>query len=103
MAQRFKAAIARIYSLTAVFQVCWFIAPTVALVEQQYEVIKSAIPVSVGRVSGESEPNQWKDASLWRRILATHKIMVTTPQVLLDALHHVSISLHIETSYDLSL
>ena len=73
-------------------QVSWFIAPTVALVEQQAEVIRSAIPVSVGTVSGSSEPNQWKDASLWRRILASHRIMVSTPQVLLDALHHVRYS-----------
>ncbi|RDX50374.1 P-loop containing nucleoside triphosphate hydrolase protein [Lentinus brumalis] len=69
-------------------KVSWFIAPTVALVEQQCEVIKSAIPVPVGLVSGSSEPNQWKDASLWRRILSSYRIMVTTPQVLLDALHH---------------
>ncbi|EIW59400.1 P-loop containing nucleoside triphosphate hydrolase protein [Trametes versicolor FP-101664 SS1] len=74
-------------------KVSWFIAPTVALVDQQYEVIKTAIPVSVGHVSGASEPNQWKDASLWRRILATHRIMVTTPQVLLDALHHAYVDL----------
>ncbi|KAI0373696.1 P-loop containing nucleoside triphosphate hydrolase protein [Pilatotrama ljubarskyi] len=74
-------------------KVSWFIAPTVALVEQQYEVIKTAIPVSVGVVSGASEPNQWKDASLWRRILASHRIMVTTPQVLLDALHHAYVDL----------
>ncbi|KAH9889955.1 P-loop containing nucleoside triphosphate hydrolase protein [Cubamyces lactineus] len=69
-------------------KVSWFIAPTVALVEQQCEVIKTSIPVSVGLVSGASEPNQWKDPLLWRRILASHRIMVTTPQVLLDALHH---------------
>ncbi|TBU27162.1 P-loop containing nucleoside triphosphate hydrolase protein [Dichomitus squalens] len=69
-------------------KVSWFIAPTVALVEQQSEVIKAAIPVSVGYVSGASEPNQWKDAGLWRGIIAKHRIMVTTPQVLLDALHH---------------
>ncbi|KAH9933177.1 P-loop containing nucleoside triphosphate hydrolase protein [Epithele typhae] len=69
-------------------KVSWFIAPTVALVEQQYQVIKTAIPVSVGQVSGASEPNQWKDAHLWRQILSSHRIMVTTPQVLLDALHH---------------
>ncbi|KAI0324399.1 P-loop containing nucleoside triphosphate hydrolase protein [Cubamyces sp. BRFM 1775] len=74
-------------------KVSWFIAPTVALVEQQFEVIKTAIPVSVGLVSGASEPNQWKDASLWRRILATHRIMVTTPQVLLDALHHAYVDM----------
>ncbi|PIL22783.1 Dicer [Ganoderma sinense ZZ0214-1] len=69
-------------------KVSWFIAPTVALVEQQYEVIKSSIPVSVGHVSGSSEPNQWKDSKLWRGILNRHRVMVTTPQVLLDALHH---------------
>ncbi|KAH9851493.1 P-loop containing nucleoside triphosphate hydrolase protein [Lenzites betulinus] len=74
-------------------KVSWFIAPTVALVEQQYDVIKTAIPVSVGKVSGASEPNQWKDASLWRRILTTHQIMVTTPQVLLDALHHAYVDM----------
>ncbi|KAI0667772.1 P-loop containing nucleoside triphosphate hydrolase protein [Trametes maxima] len=74
-------------------KVSWFIAPTVALVEQQYEVIKTAVPVSVGLVSGASEPNQWKDASLWRKILSTHQIMVTTPQVLLDALHHAYVDL----------
>ena len=77
-------------SFFTVGQISWFIAPTVALAEQQCEVIKSAIPVSVGFVSGASEPNQWKDAQLWRKILAQHRIMVTTPQVLLDALHHVS-------------
>ena len=80
-------------------QVSWFIAPTVALVEQQSEVIKSAIPVSVGMVSGASEPNQWKDAQLWRRILSSHKIMVTTPQVLLDALHHVSFYYYLVTRH----
>lgn len=79
-------------------EVSWFIAPTVALVEQQYDVIKTAIPVSVGLVSGASEPNQWKDASLWRRILASHRIMVTTPQVLLDALHHVSACIQLVTT-----
>ncbi|OSD07473.1 P-loop containing nucleoside triphosphate hydrolase protein [Trametes coccinea BRFM310] len=74
-------------------KVSWFIAPTVALVEQQFGVISTAIPVPVGLVSGASEPNQWKDASLWRRILASHRIMVTTPQVLLDALHHAYVDL----------
>lgn len=71
----------------------WFIAPTVALVEQQKDVISTYIPVSVGMVSGASEPDQWKDSMLWRRIIETHRIMVTTPQVLLDALRHGYISL----------
>jgi ERCC4-related helicase len=63
-------------------------APTVALCEQQRSVISEAIPVSVGLISGALEPNQWKDPALWRVVLERHRIMVTTPQVLLDALRH---------------
>ena len=44
-------------------------------------------------VSGANEPNQWKDAALWDRVLRTHRIMISTPQVFLDALRHGYISL----------
>ena len=71
-----------------ILQLSWFVAPTVALVQQQRDVIATHIPVSVGLVSGASDPHQWKDPSLWRGILDTHRVMVTTPQVLLDALRH---------------
>ncbi|KAF9525584.1 hypothetical protein CPB83DRAFT_796071 [Crepidotus variabilis] len=66
----------------------WFIAPTVALCEQQKNVIEKSIPVPVGIVSGANEPDQWKDAALWERVLRSHRIIVSTPQVLLDALRH---------------
>ena len=59
-----------------------------ALCEQQKNVIQTAIPVSVGLISGSLEPDQWKNAGLWMGVLITHRIMVTTPQVLLDALRH---------------
>ncbi len=71
----------------------WFIAPTVALCAQQKSVLEKHIPVSVGIVSGANEPNQWKNAALWERVLHTHRIMVSTPQVLLDALRHGYINL----------
>lgn len=74
-------------------KISWFIAPTVALCEQQKSVIQTYLPVSVGLVSGSNEPDQWKDASLWERVLRTHRIMVSTPQVFLDALRHGYISL----------
>lgn len=74
-------------------KISWFLAPTVALCEQQRNVIKTSIPVSVGLISGSLEPNQWKDAALWSKVLTTHRIMVTTPQVLLDALRHSYINL----------
>ncbi|KAE9404030.1 P-loop containing nucleoside triphosphate hydrolase protein [Gymnopus androsaceus JB14] len=66
----------------------WFLAPTVALCEQQCNVIKEALPVSVGLISGALAPEQWKDANLWKSVLSTHRVMVSTPQVLLDALRH---------------
>lgn len=84
--------------LTSKKKLSWFVAPTVALVEQQKDVISTYIPVSVGMVSGASEPDQWKDRMLWRRIIDTHRIMVTTPQVLLDALRHGYISLGADIS-----
>lgn len=70
-----------------------------SLCEQQRNVIKAALPVSVGFISGALEPNQWKDPALWRAVLSTHRIMVTTPQVLLDALRHG----YIDIGQDISL
>ena len=39
------------------------------------------------------EPEQWRNSDLWTKVLVTHRIMVTTPQVLLDALRHGYIKL----------
>ena len=44
-------------------------------------------------VSGANEPDQWRNAALWDRVLKTHRIMISTPQVFLDALRHGYISL----------
>ncbi|KAF9464051.1 hypothetical protein BDZ94DRAFT_1257432 [Collybia nuda] len=69
-------------------KVSWFVAPTVALCQQQRNTIQTSIPVSVGIISGSLAPEQWKNAGLWREVLRRHRIMVTTPQVLLDAMRH---------------
>ena len=61
--------------------------------EQQKHVVAAHIPVSVGIVSGANEPDQWKNASLWDRVIRSHRIMISTPQVFLDALRHGYISL----------
>lgn len=63
------------------------------LIEQQCKVIAAAMPGIVGSITGISEPDQWKDASLWVNILKTYKIMVSTPQILLNALQHGYINL----------
>lgn len=59
-----------------------------ALCEQQKSVIQTYLPVSVGLISGSLEPDQWKNATLWETVIRTHRIMVSTPQVFLDALRH---------------
>lgn len=74
--------------MTLLLQACWFLAPTVTLIEQQKAVIAAAIPVSVAVISGRSAPDQWKDAKLWETCLAEHQVIVSTPQILLDALRH---------------
>jgi endoribonuclease Dicer len=58
------------------------------LCEQQHDVISKSLPVPTGLISGAMEPNSWKDPSLWQRVLREHRVVVSTPQVLLDAMHH---------------
>ncbi|KAJ6531839.1 hypothetical protein B0H19DRAFT_1188825 [Mycena capillaripes] len=77
-------------------KISWFLAPTRALCDQQKAVIEASIPVPVGLISGSVEPEQWKDQALWKSVLTTYRIMVSTPQVLLDALHHGYIKLGID-------
>ncbi|KAF9005526.1 hypothetical protein BDQ17DRAFT_1424006 [Cyathus striatus] len=74
-------------------KVSWFFAPTVALCAQQKRVIQEYLPVSVGLISGALEPNQWKESRLWKTVLKTHRVIVSTPQVLLDALRHGYVNL----------
>lgn len=79
--------------MQSLLQISWFMAPTVGLCEQQRDVIASALPVSVGLISGALEPDQWKSPDLWAAALSTHRIIVSTPQVLLDALRHGYVNL----------
>ena len=72
----------------AVAQISWFFAPTVSLCEQQHRVISEALPVSVGLITGAKHPDQWKDTNMWQTVLRDYRVVVSTPQVLLDALRH---------------
>lgn len=69
-------------------KISWFLVPTVALAQQQRGVIKKGVPVTVGLISGADEPDQWKDRELWRNVLKDYRIIVSTPDVLLNALRH---------------
>jgi endoribonuclease Dicer len=74
-------------------KVCWFITPTVMLCDQQKHAIATCLPVPVAKVNGQLQPDQWKDRKMWRSVISSHRIVVSTPQVLLDALRHGYISL----------
>lgn len=67
----------------------WFLAPTVPLCNQQFEVLKSQIPWVQEKVitGGANSVDSWS-ASTWETALINVKIVITTPQVLLDALLH---------------
>ena len=81
--------------LSTTTKVSWFVAPTVALCEQQHDVIQKAIG-SVGLIHGGLEPKQWIDPKLWKNVLKKNRVIVSTPQVLLDALSHAHINLGLE-------
>ncbi|KAK5562532.1 Dicer-like protein 2 [Exophiala xenobiotica] len=67
--------------------IIWFLAPKVALCRQQYQTITNDIPaVSSILVVGEDNVDHWKDAHLWVAVFA-HKIIVSTPAILRDALN----------------
>ncbi|KAJ9607034.1 Dicer-like protein 2 [Cladophialophora chaetospira] len=68
-------------------KIIWFLAPKVALCRQQYQTIINDIPaVSSILVVGEDNVDHWKDAHLWDAVFA-HKIIVSTPAILRDALN----------------
>lgn len=66
----------------------WFLAPTVSLCAQQYEVMKTQIPsVQTKLITGANQVDSWS-RSTWEGALVNVKIVVTTNQVLLEALLH---------------
>ncbi|ETS77375.1 hypothetical protein PFICI_11249 [Pestalotiopsis fici W106-1] len=70
-------------------KIIWFLAPTVALCYQQFNVIRSQIPRVVTKMlSGKDGPETWSSAQTWDKFLNNVSIVVSTPQVLSDALQH---------------
>ncbi|KAI9741256.1 MAG: Dicer-like protein 2 [Cirrosporium novae-zelandiae] len=70
-------------------QIVWFLAPTVVLATQQYEVFCSQLPSYQSRVlTGTDGVDRWGEQRIWDAILENVRIVVSTHQVLLDALTH---------------
>uniref|UniRef100_A0A093URX2 Dicer-like protein 2 n=1 Tax=Talaromyces marneffei PM1 TaxID=1077442 RepID=A0A093URX2_TALMA len=64
-------------------------AGKVALAEQQYAVISKQIPLYQSRLLlGSDNVDHWSTQHIWDEILLNIRIVVSTPQVLLDAMSH---------------
>lgn len=70
-------------------KIIWFLTPTVALCIQQHEVISTQIPgVLTKALSGSKQPETWSTPEIWNAYLENVSIVVSTSQVLSDALLH---------------
>lgn len=71
-----------------VAKLIWFLAPTVALCEQQCEVIRlqnPAVPIEI--LTGNASVDNWSKGT-WDKVLRDARVLVATFQILLDALAH---------------
>lgn len=67
----------------------WFLAPTVDLASQQYDVLCAQIPVVKSRfICGADNVDAWSDQETWDDVLRNIRIVVSTFQILFDAVQH---------------
>jgi superfamily II DNA/RNA helicase len=78
-----------VHDLTFSLKMVWFLAPNVALCQQQYEVFKANLPgYGIQMLSGQDGVDHWAEPSIWDAVLYNIRIVMSTPQVLYDALAH---------------
>lgn len=67
----------------------WFTAPNTVLVEQQHFFLASQLPDYRTRtLLGHDNVDRWESLQIWNAALSDMDIIVSTPQVLLDALRN---------------
>jgi ERCC4-related helicase len=67
----------------------WFLAPTVALCEQQHKYIQARLSdTSPLLLVGSSNMDYWSEQSTWDAALHNRRIVISTHAVLLHAMHH---------------
>ncbi|XP_007012461.2 PREDICTED: endoribonuclease Dicer homolog 3 [Theobroma cacao] len=71
-----------------------FLAPTVHLVNQQFEYIKLHTNLEVEQYYGAKGVDEW-NAGCWKKEIKEHDVLVMTPQILLDALRKAFLSLEV--------
>ncbi|CAL4933981.1 unnamed protein product [Urochloa decumbens] len=70
-----------------------FLAPTVHLVHQQFEVIREYTDLDAAECHGASGVGDW-NARQWKEAIGSKEIVVMTPQILLDALRHAFLTVN---------
>ncbi|KAI4379952.1 hypothetical protein MLD38_006189 [Melastoma candidum] len=73
--------------LSAVRKLIVFLAPTVVLVNQQYDEVKLLTDFQVGEYYGAKGIDEW-NPSHWEKEIDEHNVLVMTPQILLNALRN---------------
>ncbi|KAK0635015.1 hypothetical protein B0T17DRAFT_26977 [Bombardia bombarda] len=72
----------------------WFLAPTVPLATQQFEVLQAQIPaVQTKLICGADNVQAWSETRVWDAILLNVRIVVSTFQILFDAVSHAFVRL----------
>ncbi|KAK0613764.1 hypothetical protein B0T14DRAFT_437452 [Immersiella caudata] len=67
----------------------WFLAPTVPLASQQHEVLNAQITGLQSKfICGADNVDAWKDQDTWNEILRNIRVVVSTYQILFDAVSH---------------
>jgi ERCC4-related helicase len=67
----------------------WFLAPTVALCEQQHKVLSLHLPaIRVRLLVGRDNVDRWSSQHIWDAALCDARVVVSTHAVLADALSH---------------
>ncbi|KAJ8115781.1 hypothetical protein OPT61_g2638 [Boeremia exigua] len=67
----------------------WFLAPTIALCEQQSKVFEHHLPsYNILMLSGQDDVDHWTEQRVWDSVLYNVRIVLSTHQVLYDALAH---------------
>ncbi|KAF2966518.1 hypothetical protein GQX73_g7057 [Xylaria multiplex] len=69
-------------------KIIWFLTPTVVLCEQQFHVLKSQIGAAQVKMLSGSEVDTWSDTRIWNDYLKNVRVVVSTYQILLDAVTH---------------
>ncbi|KAI3317473.1 RNase3 domain-containing protein [Xylariaceae sp. AK1471] len=75
-------------------KIIWFLAPTIPLCEQQFRVLKSQIGAAqIKLLSGADNVDTWSDNRIWDDYLKNVRVVVSTYQILFDAISHAFVQL----------